>query len=258
MIDDIKNNFKARMDMNNFFIGILFIFLFLSMLYILNFDFNKNEIFISLSNIFEKFFNQISILESIILVFIINIIGYLINFILKSMYYTHIGFKKHISEIQQKINTIYFHKKLRITDLESNSTFYTPSQKIRAKALLSNKSLLDIKTNENLKNNMATLYLTLDIKSKNESSYQQLIHNINKLRFYQNVISLIYFFFFYTLFLKLITIYSETPDSILFLAFIAFFILILFSTHIAYKHFQEEIDAELLVFIEITNDKFEK
>ncbi|MCT7509784.1 hypothetical protein N5U26_05420 [Aliarcobacter cryaerophilus] len=288
MLNTIRNDFRARINTNNFYMGILFIILLLCSLYTLDLNIYKNQMFILLSEKLEKSIMEISIIESIILVFIINIIGYIINFLIKSIYSFYeniviVFIKKIFTFIPSKfVQSIFKSKKKNII---------SASERLINIALSYNPTLLDININQHAKLNMAKLYLILFIKSKNESLYQEWINHFQKYRFYQNAISLILFFFLYTSTLAYIipsyigyeiknqssisneiinnkyteiTSNSQTIknkqiefDIKLFAIILLVVIILTIIIHITYKQSKEKIEQDLLVFIAILNTKIE-
>ncbi len=253
MFRQLENSLNERLNFNNFFIGIFFILLCYLLVNIVN---SKDlESFTNSLQITLKFLTSndmlinISIFQSIALVFIIGLIGYIIDFSLKAIYHINIAcilfFKK------------YTHKN-ECNNINTNNSI-TPSQKLKTIALNYNETFLDIKVDNNLKDSMTELYLTLIMKRTNESLYKHFIHRLKKLKFYQNIISLFYFFISYSFCLKFLS-YFITSGSflIIFLYSIITMFLSFLSVHIAYKQFQEYIDSELLVFIEAMHTKCEK
>ena len=223
MINKLRNDFIDRFDMNNFYMGILFIILSLILMYTLNFDFNKYKIFELLLQKFEKSIMETNIIESIILVFIINIIGYLVNFFIKSVYNVHSFFltqlkrilkffsficNKFFSFICNKFFSSKYYKFLKVIAkfrkeyykfLKIISKFKTKnnisiSVKLINIALFYNPSLLNVKLSKEIKQNMIELYLTIFMQSKDEHLYRQFIHRVKKNIFYHNAISLIFLF----------------------------------------------------------------
>ncbi|RXJ69636.1 hypothetical protein CRV08_02720 [Halarcobacter ebronensis] len=187
-------------------------------------------------NIYKKtimFFKEITLLQSALIVFVINILGHFISFFLESIY-------SFMSEIISFVNRVRGKKNSNSLILETKLFNKLKDENI----------IRDIKEKD-YKYFIIQKYLEEYIYNKDFKIYRRFKKEWEKIKFYRTIITLLLTFIVYgiglDIFIKIASL------SAFYYGLPLFLIIVLCTTYVSYRIYKDKADMILLVFLETIN-----